>query len=131
MIITKRFSSSSSLPSFFSGIYWRAISYFWDFSSSVPARKEIRNNLFRKILEEREESEVILTMGMLIFPVKCFHDEIELRVKLNLPSGHSQRVYSLFRLSLMKTPSHVVFLRCLAISHSHRVLNSHNFPAKP
>lgn len=36
---------------YFSGIYWRAISYFREFFSLKPARKEIRNNLFYKIRE--------------------------------------------------------------------------------
>lgn len=81
------------LRSTFSGIYWRAISYFQDGSSlGCPREKKFAITYFIRLQASERAIKIILTMGM-FFPVKCFHDEIELRVKLNLPSGHSQRVY--------------------------------------
>ena len=76
---------------FFLGIYWRAISYFsffWPFLESML--KEIRNYVKRFLSERRR---IILTMGKLFLGVKYFlnfffHDDFELRVNLNLPSGH-------------------------------------------
>lgn len=118
---TKRFSFSSSFCYIFlfSGIYWRAISYFRAFYSLKPARKEIRNNLFYKIRERAQATYIILQWECFL-PVKRFHDEIELRVKLNLPSGHHSGSISFFpslnstqlklanSLLFMKTPSHIL-----------------------
>lgn len=95
MIIRQRFSSSSFALDFFGYLLESNKLFSRRFFSRLPARKEIRNNLFYKIASKQASErarKIILTMGM-FFPVKCFHDEIELRVKLNLPSGHSQRVY--------------------------------------
>lgn len=101
--------------SFFSGIYWRAISYFRDFGFPLVRLKKFAITYFTRFPSEKRNN--INNGNVFLLAVKCFHDEIELRVKLNLPSGHSTAgLFSFLSRSLwsrlaeqdfMKTPSHI------------------------
>lgn len=118
LIIRKRFSSSFS---FFSGIYWRAISYFQEFL--LPARKEIRNNLFYKIRERARQ--IILTMGMFFSRKNVFMMKSNCGSNWTcLPAIHSGSISFLSRTqlaSLAKTPSHIL-CNVLGIAYSHIAL---------
>lgn len=106
----------------FSGIYWRAISYFKTFL--FPARKEIRNNLFYKIRERVRQ--IILTMGMFFSRKNVFMMKSNCGSNWTcLPAIHSGSISFLSRTQLVsfaKTPSHIL---CNVLIFSYRAYTTH------